>query len=485
MYVAALMAQLLVWLLVVTHLIYRPSFSIYHPAALYSCFHFLVFVLRPILAYAYGYDDGLYRAYGFVPNDADKIMVLVITTVGFVVFTAMSIYYGRSEVRFLSAEKVEYERNHLRKAFFITLLCLAPLAWYSIGVSFSGNVDRIVDPATGHIINVQGNGYATDAQLMAVSLCALFAWIMRFRLIAIIPVMGIVGVRAGLGSRGPMVAILAMVTLLYAYEKRVRRPTFKVLAVFVLAAAIFRMVGDDREGLTRMLTQPAPTTEMAASDEGRGPLESMDYANSVFMEYLVGVVPERSGGYNYFMDIMEVFTAPIPRAWWSGKPAGSPVVLVNLFDYGTPIGMTISLPGEGWYSLGWLGVILWCGLWGALLGRWYERFASGQQSIYATLAYLTFFPVLIIGYRDGVLMSVLKQAFWYLTPVLLWYFFARKVLLVPSFETFWRRKAVLQAAGENSSTTGPAGALRTSLQAALPPAVLRRRRALASTAPER
>jgi len=82
-------------------------------------------------------------------------------------------------------------------------------------------------------------------------------------------------------------------------------------------------------------------------------------------------------------------------------------------------------------------------------------------------------------------MSVLKQAFWYLTPVLLWYFFARKVLLVPSFETFWRRKAVLQAAGENSSTTGPAGALRTSLQAALPPAVLRRRRALASTAPER
>lgn len=480
MYVAALMAQCLVWLLVVTHLIYRPSFSIYHPAALYAGFHFLVFVLRPVLAYYYGYDDGLYRAYGFLPNDGDKILVLVVTTVGFLAFTAMSIYYGHSEVRFVSPEKVAFEREHLRKAFFITILCLAPIAWYSIGFSFSGSIDRIIDPATGRILNVQGNGYATDAQLMAVSLCALFAWIMRFRLIAILPVMGIVAVRAGLGSRGPMVAILAMVTLLYAYEKRVRRPTLKVLAVFVLAATIFRLVGDDREGLVRMITQPADSVQMVGGDEGKGPLESMDYANSVFMEYLVGVVPEKSGGYNYFMDIMEVFTAPIPRAWWPGKPAGSPIMLVNLFDYGTPIGMTISLPGEGWYSLGWLGVIVWCGLWGALLGRWYERFASGQLGIYGTLAYMTFFPVLIVGFRDGVLMSVLKQAFWYLTPVLLWYFFARKVLLEPSFETFWRRKMLLGARG-GEQASGPA---RTVAERVLPAAVLRRRRALANGSDE-
>ena len=68
--------------------------------------------------------------------------------------------------------------------------------------------------------------------------------------------------------------------------------------------------------------------------------------------------------------------------------------------------MTRSLPGEGWYAWGWFGVIVWCGLWGYVLGLIYRKFVEGSQSAFKTAAYMIFVPILIIGYRDGTLVTM-------------------------------------------------------------------------------
>ena len=93
-----------------------------------------------------------------------------------------------------------------------------------------------------------------------------------------------------------------------------------------------------------------------------------------------------------------------------------------MFDWGKlgrPVGITSSLPGEGWTQLGWLGVILWCGLSGFLMGRVYEWFVRGRQSVFAVLGYMLFLPQCVLFFRDGVILSPLRDGVFYLLPVVL------------------------------------------------------------------
>jgi len=291
---------------------------------------------------------------------------------------------------------------------------------------------------------------------------------------------GFLLVRAGQGSRGPLIATLAVLTLLYAYDKRIRVASKTVVAVVLACTLIFRIVGDDRVVVLNAFQDKELSLEQVEIGQKGQLLESMDYANSVFLEYVVNVVPARSGTYNYFADVLEIFTGPIPRKWWPGKPAGSPVVLVNLFDYGFPIGMTFSLPGEGWFSLGWVGVVVWCGACGAWLGIWYERFASGTSGLFRTLTYLTFYPVLIVGFRDGVLVTVLKQSLWFLVPIGVWALVARRLLGIPSYEEIRASRSNEETASMRNSRALRSGAMSAATATALPPAVLRRKAALAA-----
>ena len=144
--------------------------------------------------------------------------------------------------------------------------------------------------------------------------------------------------------------------------------------------------------------------------------------------------------------------------------------------------MTRSLPGQGWYSLGWVGVVIWCGLWGYGLGWIYRRFVEGSQSVFKTAAYMIFVPILIVAYRDGQLVTVFRQGLFYLGPVILWFWFA-KYLGVPSAVVL-RAAAVRRIARVRAGDqpAAQADAANPAL-AALPPAVQRRRAALANGGP--
>ena len=146
----------------------------------------------------------------------------------------------------------------------------------------------------------------------------------------------------------------------------------------------------------------------------------MDFANLEYLEYVVTVVPDETKTYDYFLTNLELFTAPIPRQLWPGKPIGPPIVLYNLFDYGFPIGMTWSVVGEGWQDLGIVGVVIWCMLGGAAWGYFYRWFARSEQTRIQVAIYAITLPLSVAWYRDGILLTIVKFPFYFLVPIILW-----------------------------------------------------------------
>lgn len=444
MYDVSLVLSVVVFLAVCLVFIRSGAFSVFHPLTFYLAFHGFVFVFRPIVARFMDFQL-VYRGYGFTPSDADKLTVILACNLGLVAFATAALWTGRLPMRFAIDRIAVAERDHLKPLLPWVLLFCVPLGAYSLlnvwsgaatsGVGYAG---MIRDANTGVYINTAGIGYLYEAQLMLASCAAIIAWTFRFRLLSLVPLMLFVVMRAGTGGRGPFVTALVTVGLLYLYEQRRRTLALWLVGAMTGLVLIFNAVGDDRgASIRRAIGQESSSEIFGRNRDGERFLEGMDFANLEYFEYLVYVIPQRSGTYGYFNGVLQVFTEPVPRVLWPGKPVGAPFERIKLFDYGFPIGMTRSLPGEGWYSLGWAGVAIWCALWGAVLGWLYRKFVEGSQSAFLTLAYMTFLPILIVAYRDGQIVTVFRQGLFFLAPILIWMILAR-LTGVPSAYTVRR-----------------------------------------------
>lgn len=195
-----------------------------------------------------------------------------------------------------------------------------------------------------------------------------------------------------------------------------------------------------------------------------------------FFEYIVYVVPQRSHTYDYFLNNLQLITEPIPRVLWPSKPIGAPYQPVHLFQFGYPVGMTTSLPGLGWYSLGWLGVIIWCGLWGYILGIIYERFVRSQRGTFSIAAYCILMATMIVAFRDGSFVTIFRQGIFLFAPLGVW------AIVLSLAGVRGIRGAVGPSVSRLKGQWGKVdltlvGNLTTATS--LPKAVLRRRRALA------
>jgi hypothetical protein len=437
----------------------HAAFSIFHPLTLYIAFHGLIFVIRPIIGYFVEYRY-IYANYGFTPSPEDKLTVIFAANLGFLVFAFFCLRTGSAAMTFKQDGFVVAERQRFKRIFPWVLAVCVPLGLYSLIVDwiFASGAEsyiQIYDKVSGVRIKSTGSGYQYEAQLVLASSAAILAWLFRFRLVAWLPLVTFVVARAGTGGRGPFVAGSVAAGLLYLYEKRRKMPgPYVVLGAAVLLAA-FSLVGDDRGRSIREFAGTELTT--ARNYGGPAPnkfMEGMDFGNLEYFEFLVYVIPQRSQTYDYFIDNLQILTEPVPRALWKDKPVGEPFIRVSMFEYGTPYGMTRSLPGEGWYAWGWIGVVLWCGLWGWALGWIYQKFATGPQGTIHTAAYLIFLPSLIVAYRDGTVITILRYNLFYLTPIAVWYCVAR-LQSVPSAKALrnsalrqWRQKRRNMAAAQ-------------------------------------
>jgi hypothetical protein len=127
-----------------------------------------------------------------------------------------------------------------------------------------------------------------------------------------------------------------------------------------------------------------------------------------------------------------------------------------------------------------------CGLWGYGLGWIYRKFVESDQSTFKVAAYMCFMPIMVVAYRDGMVLTILRQAIFFLFPIVVWMLIAR-LFRVPlardlraAMARIRRREALHGAPGDAAAGVGgPTAEVSEGLDG-LPPAVRRRRLALAN-----
>lgn len=428
MYVFALVFGVVLWFGVLTAYLRHPASSVFHPGTYYLFFQGLIFVARPIIAHVLNYGD-LYDLYHFQPSIADKITVLLASDLAFVIFMAASLHFGPDSYEEMMADR----RLHspvltIDRSFLCTWVLCAPIAILSLAADLaqktSGVTTMVSDAATGNSVNTTGVGYFTDVQFMLIPLVILTAWLGRMRFWSLTPLFAYVLLRAATGGRGSFVMAAASLMIIYLLTIQRRWLSASIVAGGAGLLALFRVIGDDRGATFRALLG----LQVARSDAGGSalrPLESMDYGNMEFFEYLVWIVPDKTKTYTYFTELLGLFTEPVPRALWPGKPIGTPIRMFNLFDYGTPVGMTFSMPGAGWAALGWIGVVLYALGFAWFYGRLYRHFARSPANVAFTAIYVILLPLSLIAFRDGNVITIVKSALFSILPVLIWRLFTR------------------------------------------------------------
>ena len=433
MYDVVLVASTLAYAALLVAWLTRPFASFMHPATLYLVLHFYLFVVRPIAARIYDFDF-IYRLFGFDPSVSDKITVIVGANIGLYAFVLATWSIANRPPTPHEAGETEDLRQRVARPLLLVIGVLGPLAVWS-ALSNWGRRAAAFDSmarslSSGVQINLEGTGWFTDAALMLAPIAVLTVWATRFRWFGWPVFIAFCVLQAGSGTRGPLVyAIVALITL-WLIERRRLWPDARTLAVLGLSVLAFSAIVFDRGNAVREAFGGPSGNHFTAAQE-LGPLEHMDFANMEFFEFLVFAVPQRTGSYDYFAQNLQIFTEPVPRVLWREKPVGAPVRFYDLWDYGRPIGITGSMPGQGWVSLGYPGIVIQCGLFGLMFALFYRQLLMRRHGAGARLIYVFLFANLVLCVRDGTLLTFVRTLPFYLGPVVLALLGARLFALVP------------------------------------------------------
>lgn len=417
----AIVAQVIAWLIVIGVFLARGEASLFHPVTWYLAFHGLVFILRPILVH-YFHFDFILNYIGFEPTDEVFMQTLAISSVGMIVFVTACLAMSHKRPSFPAHPAQEFSVLQKRALLAVTLILL-PLILYSIHKTTNGS--EVGERVGGVYINTNSVGYVNDAQFALMPLLCAWLVVTRFHWLNMLPVIMYIGYRTWFGwARFTIILFVALVVIVYCWQHRVRWIPMWSLIVAVPVLMLFNLIGHNRDVFKEYLAGEQVRTVtyglgMTQEQKMRTQYDTADAANFDALSYVVAVVPERTGTYTYGTQYLQLFTEPIPRMLWKGKPAGAPVAFFNLNNYGNFTGLTVTLVGDGWMSGGWIGVILTLGLAGGFLGWAHRWFWNHVENNMAALFYLTALPMLAQWYRDGGI-SVAKFMLWNWLPLIMW-----------------------------------------------------------------
>jgi hypothetical protein len=435
----ALYAQLIVFLAVVVAFGFSRSASLFHPLTFYLLFHFIVFVLRPMMVY-YLHFEGRWIYMGFRPSPDQFIFTLFVTSMAMLIFAAVCWPMAKADIDFTKVNFIEFTPAQT-KAIVWTWLLLGPWAIYSAiyasqvvdydGISAddtSGGIQMTFDMTSGITIYLNTTGYLTDAQTMLGPLSIMLMWRNRFVLWSWIPLVFFILYRAFLGGgRWPMITMIFTLVLLQLLRDRKKWFKIKFFAVFLPIFMLFQSIGLDRNLLRDAIT--GTQTEIPKFKDERTWLQKQDnpdFANFEFLAFILAVVPEKSRTYTYFTQYLQLFTEPVPRILWRDKPVGMPIKMINLNNFGNFIGLTNSIVGDGWMSGGWIGLVLTMTIVAGVLGIYHRRFWQRPDNPSSVMLYCTFLPLTIQWFRDGGI-SIAKFILFTFLPILVWQFFTRVI----------------------------------------------------------
>ena len=370
----------------------------------------------------------------FLPTEDMMTKSILISNVGLISFTfgylcILRFNSLRPNFNLCDATLVE------GKAYLIAFFILCPLILYSLYLMLTmrqeygvevlnelGSVDMTFDPDTGARLFVDTTGYVVLARNMVLPFVTFLILHFRGRWWSYVPLMAVAFMAAETGGRWPLVmsGLVAIMSGLYLQRRSVLRLRSYVAIVIGLGA--FLVLGESRDAFMKFLATGSFDFQFDFVNSSFG--AHPDFANFEFLTYVIAKVPDFSNTYSYFTQYLGVFTWPIPRILWPGKPAGSPITLVNLTEYGHFTSGSVTLVGDGWISLGYPGVIITLMVAGALYGYLYKRFCSRSASRYYVCAYIWLVALLAQWARDGG-YRILEFVFFCLAPVGLAYCVSR------------------------------------------------------------
>ena len=426
MYETVLILSVVIFAVTTALFLRQPSASMLHPTTFYLMFHGIVFVVRPVFAWYYGYGGLMYRAMHFTPTLQDKVEALICANLALVAFVAVSLLLIREPLVFMQNSFDINQRSQLMKRFLVVALLFGAIAAYStywvLDYSQSGEAFSDIDYRTGARAMRATNGYFFAAGLMLASIVAIIAFLGRFTLWSMAPFVVFALYRFATGQRGAVVTAAVMMALLYMYDRRKKWPTLAVVLAALVIAPVFNSIRSDRgAGLRESIgyeLAEGDVRQTTPQEEEEAPLETMDLGMMEMVEFVTWSIPEKSGSYDYFLGNLQIFTEPIPRALWPEKPIGQPIKLFDMYSHAVTINGVMSVPGMGWVYWGYPGVVIWAAVFALIYGSGYKAFARGSQSNLAVIGYVIFLSTAVISYRDGLLLTVLKQNLFFMTPFL-------------------------------------------------------------------
>lgn len=413
----------------------HPAASILHPVTIYLAFHGLVYTVRPITAYIYDYRT-IYWAVGFTPSAWEKSVVLICTNLALVVFVAVALKVAPQPLIFRQTIADTLRRQSLLKYFWLVAIPVGAAGIYSLywrwGLEATSGTLGATDQRYGFRAMEATTGYFLILGSMLAPLVAIYAYLHRFRLVSLLPFAAFSVLKLGTGGRGDFIAAAAMLLVLYLYERGRKWPDWRTVAGALAALFVFSMVVQDRgAGVRELFGTEGINESRVGGNEGRfsKPLEHMDFANLESFEFVVYAVPGRTGSFDYFLHNLRILTEPIPRALWKDKPMGEPVRLFYLYDHGNYIAMALGVPAVGWYSLGYIGVVMWAALFAWFYTICYRQFSRGKQGHFAVLGYAILLSTSFVAFRDGMILTILTLSLPYFAPLVLMLILVR--LLAP------------------------------------------------------
>jgi hypothetical protein len=416
----ALVAQVILWIIFIGIFVCSRQASIFHPVTVYLAFHGLVFVLRPILVYRYGFDTS-FRYMGFAPSDPIFIRTLAVSSVAMVSFASMCLIVGHCRTDFVNLQPPFFSNLDYRTLMATTLLLLPAMA-YSIFATRHGVAGERVN---GVYIMTNSTGYLNEAQDFIMPLMCAWILLTRFHWLNLFPAAFYVGYRAWFGwSRWTILLFFLLLVLCYCWHYRRKWiPIWSVVAM-VPIFLLFNIIGHNRDVFKMYLAgEDVHVAQFGAGmtpeDKIKAQFDTQDFANFDYLTYVVYAVPGRTETYSFGAQYLQLFTEPIPRILWKGKPVGAPVKTINPFAYGNFTGLTVSLPGDGWISGGWIGVVITLSIVGFLLGCAHRWFWRNMENSTGCILYLVSLAMVPQWYRDGGI-SIAKFLLFNVTPIVVW-----------------------------------------------------------------
>ena len=214
---------------------------------------------------------------------------------------------------------------------------------------------------------------------------------------------------------------------IYLIVNQRRWPNFKYVLAILIFIPVFSFIGQNRDYFKSVFSDEVYENRFVNEDvEGFfEKQDTLDFANYEYLVYIYSVVPDMSQTYSYGTQYLQLFTEPVPRVLWPGKPVGPPIKMVNLMDFGNFTGLTRSSIGDAWINFGYLGVILNMILIGGVLSWMYNRVLLGNPKITA-IFYVVMLPYLIQLFRDGGVVSIVKfLVFAFLPLIVVWLIYTR------------------------------------------------------------